>query len=288
MKKHNLVAVALVIAAMAAGSAFGHVGEQKYMFQFPAGLEPTLDGDLSDWDFVPEVYRNRGADLFNQFGAPLDLADFNSLTIWGYSPTTGLAYFGYWVADDHINNTEKWSTTTDWDHSGGLFSNFPDASDEFNARWKGSQAQRYDYSAPVFSSSSYYTRNNHTAWAGVTPYVEWGGQFLKGDVDTHEPAEMQGEISMLPFDEIHPDGLELSTVHVWTEGEIVGLETNWGDKDADPGAYDDAYWSHFGGEGASYNADKFGDVLLAPVEPGLPTAVTSSTWGQIKSSFTME
>ena len=73
MKKHNLVAVALVFAAMATGSACGHVGETKYMFQFPAGLEPTLDGDLSDWDFVPEVYRNRGADLFNQFGAPLDL-----------------------------------------------------------------------------------------------------------------------------------------------------------------------------------------------------------------------
>ena len=122
----------------------------------------------------------------------------------------------------------------------------------------------------------------------MTPYVEWGGQFLKGDVNTHEPAEMQGEVSMLPFDEIHPDGFDLSTVHVWTEGEIVGIETNWGDKDVDAGAYDDAYWSHFGGEGASYNADKFGDVLLAPVEAGLPTAVTSCTWGQIKSSFTME
>ena len=288
MRKLNIVAVALVVAAMVAGSAFAHTGEQKYMFQFPAGLEPTLDGDLSDWDFVPEVYRNRGADMFNQYGAPLDLADFNSLTMWGYSKSTGLAYFAFWVADDALNSTEKWSTTTDWDHSGGIFRGFPDANDEFKARWSGAQAQRYDIAAPIFSSSGYYTKNNYTAWAGVSPYVEWGGQFLKGEVDTQEPAEMQGEASMMPFDEIHPDGFDGSRVHIFEANQIIGLEQNWGDKDADPGSYDDAYWSHFGGIGASKDADKFGDVLLAPVEPGLPTAVASSTWGQIKSSFTME
>ena len=95
--------------------------------------------------------------------------------------------------------------------------------------------------------------------------------------------------NVMSFDDIHPDGVDQSIQHNWVEGSIVGIEVNWGDKDADPGAYDDAYWSGFGGVGASKDADQFGDYLLAPIEEGLPdtraTAVESSTWGQIKSSF---
>ena len=95
------------------------------------------------------------------------------------------------------------------------------------------------------------------------------------------------EYAMVPFDDIHPDGPDASIEHKFAEGQIVGLEVNWGDKDADPGAYDDAYWSGFGGVGASRDADQFGDYLLAPVEAGLPvaTAVETSTWGQIKTSL---
>ena len=115
-------------------SASAHQGVVKFMFQFPAGLEPTLDGELDDWAIVPEVYYSRAENMFNQYGAPLDLSDFNSFTVWGYSLATNKAYFAYWVADDMVHNTEKWSTTTDWDHTGGQFRSFSDESDEFVAR----------------------------------------------------------------------------------------------------------------------------------------------------------
>ena len=116
----------------------------------------------------------------------------------------------------------------------------------------------------------------------------WGGAFLRGDVNTFEPAEMFTEYAMVPFDDIHPDGPDASIEHKFAEGQIVGIEVNWGDKDADPGSYDDAYWSGFGGVGASKDADQFGDYLLAPIEPDLPKAATgveASTWGQIKTSL---
>ena len=87
-----------------------------------------------------------------------------------------------------------------------------------------------------------------------------------------------------PFDDIHPDGEAASIVHILEEGQIVGIEHNWGDKDAEPGTYDDAYWSVFGGVGASADADQFGDYLLAPPED-LPSAVADNTWGQIKSGI---
>lgn len=284
MKRSTAVLTFVLIALVAASGAFAHVGEMKYMFQFPAGMEPELDGDMSDWDIVGDFYRVRAENMFNQFGAPMDLSDFNCWLAYGYSLATNKAYFAYWVYDDMLNNTEKWSTTTDWDHTGGRFRSFGEG-DDYEARWGSAQAQRYDLAAPIYSSSGYYTKCLGKDWVGEAPYVEWGGQILSGDVGTFEPAEIFGEFALVPFDDAHPDGESASIIHVFQEGQIIGMETNWGDKDADPGAYDDAYWSVFGGVGASADADQFGDFLLAPVEDDLPSAVQDNTWGQIKSSF---
>ena len=84
----RLASLATLLVLLATSGTQAHQGELRFMFQFPAGLEPTLDGDHSDWAFVPEVYYNRGENMFNQFGAPLDLSDFNSYQIWGYSLAT--------------------------------------------------------------------------------------------------------------------------------------------------------------------------------------------------------
>ncbi|MFH1568207.1 MAG: hypothetical protein ABIL09_09435 [Gemmatimonadota bacterium] len=286
MRKHSVFCVALLIVILAVGSAFAHKGEMKYMYQFPAGMEPELDGSMADWDIVGDFYRARAENMFNQFGAPMDLSDFNCWIAWGYSLSTNRAYMGYWVHDDMLHNTEKWSTTTDWDHTGGKFRSFGEG-DEYETRWGSAQAQRYDMSAPVYSSGGYYTTCLGKAWAGAAPYIDWGGQILSGDVGTFEPAELFGEVAIMPFDDAHPDGEAASIVHQFAEGQIVGVETNWGDKDADPQNYDDAYWSVFGGVGASADADQFGDYLLAPPDV-VPTAVQDNTWGQIKSSFVSE
>ncbi len=286
MRKLSIAVVALFLAAMVATGASAHKGQMKYMYQFAPGTEPDLDGEMADWDVVGDFYRARAETMFNQFGAPMDLADFNCWTAWGYSLSTNKAYFAYWVSDDMLNNTEKWSTTTDWDHSGGQFRSFQQG-DEYEKRWDCAQAQRYDIAAPVYSSSGYYTKNLGKVWAGTAPYVEWGGKFLKGSVGTFEPAELFGEVAIMPFDDCHPDGEVASVVHRFKEGEIVGVETNWGDKDADPANYDNAYWSVFGGVGASQDANQFGDYLLAPLESG-PTATADNTWGQVKAGFISE
>lgn len=290
MHRIKTLLTAATLFGFSAGVATAHQGELKFMFQFPDHLTPVLDGDMSDWDIVTDVYKIQAETMFNQFGAPLDLSDFNAWIAWGYNVNEGKAYFGAWIADDYINDTEKWSTTTDWDHSGGIFRGF-DQGDDFETRWASSQAQRYDLAGPIFSSSGYFTRiiDGSKSWAGQPPFVEWAGKFLRGDVNTQEPAEMFTEVAMVVFDDIHPDGADQSIRHDWSEGGIVGIEVNWGDKDVDPSAYDDAYWSGFGGIGASRDADQFGDYLLAPLEEGLPdsrpTAVEVSTWGHIKSTF---
>ena len=69
MRKLNVFVGAVIVAALSAVPASGHQGEMKFMFQFPDHLVPTLDGDMSDWDIVSEVYQIQGETMFNQFGA---------------------------------------------------------------------------------------------------------------------------------------------------------------------------------------------------------------------------
>ena len=85
MKKLNALLGAALVATLATGPSYGHQGEMKFMFQFPDHLVPTLDGDMSDWDIVGEVYQIQGETMFNQFGAPMDLSDFNAKLMWGYN-----------------------------------------------------------------------------------------------------------------------------------------------------------------------------------------------------------
>jgi hypothetical protein len=287
MKKIHVALIALVILAVSAGSAFGHIGETKFMFQFPDGLTPTLDGDPSDWDIVTDAYKINAENMFNQFAAPLDLGDFNAWVAWGYNLSENRAYLACWAFDDMAHGSEHFSVEVDWDHSGEQYRAF-EQGDDYEARWINAHNQKYDVAAPAQDPSGYFVKMSGKEWVAEEPSTEWGGKFLTGAPDTFEPAEFFVELRLTPWDDAHPDGPDASIQHVFKEGDIVGLEVNRGDKDADPGAYDDAYWSTFGGVNAWEFADQFGDYLLAPVEAGLPTAVEATTWAHIKSSFATE
>ena len=52
------IGVCWLVGLVSAGPAAAHLPEgiTYNLFQWPAGLEPTLDGDLSEWDIVPEDY----------------------------------------------------------------------------------------------------------------------------------------------------------------------------------------------------------------------------------------
>lgn len=61
MKKILSIASAVALGIMLQASAVSaHVPipgiDTGTLFQWPAGQEPVLDGDLSEWDIVPEDY----------------------------------------------------------------------------------------------------------------------------------------------------------------------------------------------------------------------------------------
>lgn len=287
MRRSNIVIAVLCIGLLSAGSVSGQLGETQLMFQFPDHLVPEMDGSMSDWDIVGEAYKIRAEEMFNQFSAPMDLSDFNSWIAWGYNLTENKAYLGAWLYDDMIHGSEHWSVEVDWDQSMDQYRAF-EQGDDYEARWINAKNQKFDVAAPAQDPTGYYIKVSGKSWLAEEPWTVWGGQFLAGAEGTFEPAEMFVEIAFVPFDDVHPDGPEESIQHTFAEGDLVGLEVNRGDKDADPGSYDDAYWSTFGGVNAWKFADQFGQYLLAPVEEDLPSAVADNTWGRIKSSFVTE
>ena len=85
MKKITVFfALALCVAVVAPATAHVPEGAVRTAFQWPAGLEPTLDGDLSEWSIVPEDYLITFADhtAFNG-EKPAEFGDLNFRTIVG-------------------------------------------------------------------------------------------------------------------------------------------------------------------------------------------------------------
>ena len=259
MKRINKISIALLVSALMVGSAFGHQGEMKFMFQFPDHLTPVLDGDMSDWDIVSDVYKIKAENHVQPVRRAHGSERLQCLAHLGltHQRRQGL-FFSLGCRRLHQQHREVVDDYR-WDHSGGIFRGF-DQGDDHETRYAMPKLNATIWPAqfsalPVIIPGYRWLQS----LGGPVPLRGVGRPVLRGNVDTQEPAEMFGEYSIVPFDDIHPDGADQSVQHAWVEGTVVGIEVNWGDKDADPGSYDDAYWSGFGGVGASRDADQFGD-----------------------------
>jgi len=95
------------------------------------------------------------------------------------------------------------------------------------------------------------------------------------------------ECALIAFDELDWMGLDQSRIHNLEQGEVIGANLGFGDRDLDP-KYIDGFWSLSPKKRTSVFAERFTDFLLAPVEEGIfkgSTVVESVTWGRIKHSF---
>lgn len=130
MKKITIL-ISVFLCAVLVGSAWGHYPEGQVLtaFQWPAGLEPTMDGDLSEWDIVPEDYSVPFADYHRGSDGepPTDFSDLNFNTIVGYSTGTNRVYFmmerfdNLWDRDGQggvAGGDDTWEIHIDGDHSG--------------------------------------------------------------------------------------------------------------------------------------------------------------------------
>lgn len=279
-----LPAVLLVLEGIPT-SSWSHrpAGVTYYTFQFPDGHLPVLDGDLSEWDIVPEAYVIRTEDMYELHGGQgkegvgMDLRDFAARVIVGWSDTTNRLYLMAEVFDDTHQadraidrwDDDSWNITIDADHSGGRYA-WLNASTEIGEeeakRLHHAQATWYGLAEPPVQGVDFYTRSTWTSDQGEFFDVGWD---FKGDM--FGESTYAYELFIYPFDDLNWMGPEVSKAHDLREGETIGLVCFFYDYDLlnTP----DACWTISDGHGA--HAESLSDFYLCPVDPvfaalGLP------------------
>jgi hypothetical protein len=305
MRKYTALLIAVAFSFGLAGSALAHLpeGYMYFAFQFPDHLVPSMDGDLGDWDFVPDVYRidneNHMIESFVQEnrdpGGAFDASTLVLNAIIGWNETQNRMIFTTWYWDDMhqvdraaeagglMHTDDCIEIMIDADHTGGKFRGLGET-DEEKRRLECSQAQRYAISEPAPDARGFRSAN-FGAWTEAKGGVnaDWGWSYdgvLMGE------GMLYCEFSIRPWDDLNFEGPDVSLEHDLEEGEIIGMNLSYGDFDET----DDymSYWTHSGGSGTTSNASVLADFLLMEVEEGLPdapTAVEQGSWGRIKASF---
>ena len=307
MKKAFL---ALCLTAGLAFSAWGHVPEGQVLlaYQFPAGAEPTLDGDLSEWAAVPPDYWI-GPEYYT---APdgsqwTDLSDLNSKVIVGYSASTDRLYIHHEYFDDfrkrdfanlppvegifgdEPNLPDTFEIQVDGDHGGEDSWFDPAAEPENGSRW----AQNIHFRIPDLDPTSQNVNEEATAWAWYwqsqatwTGNLPWATSGYTSDaVEPNAPdVNAQAEWMFTVWDNLQWDDPDASAMHDMVEGEIIGMNWQISDYDnLDDNTSED--WLLNGQATIWQTSSVATDFLLAPPEDG-SAAVEAESWGRVKAAFT--
>ena len=290
MKKCLISLVALSFVVGFVGMAAGvDIGEMQYVFQFPDGMTPTIDGDISDWDIVPELYWIHEENMVQDEGIEFDPSDHNMKFAWGWNDTENRIYFATWIYDDsYMESGEYFSIYVDASHSKlGPDAIYVTSPDEEKERWFWALANKYYFLRPEKGTTMYSYNTTDPDWDCMPPYGDHGLQFLDGALGSNGPSTVTAEMMVTPWEDLNSqsgetaaESLPKSKILDLTENELIGIELAKSDTDVDE---DRDYRTVFAAGYYADNAGLWGDWLLSPLEEGL--AVESATWGRIKSSF---
>ena len=295
MKAIFILCVATVLIGLP-GMAWGHYpeGVTFFAFQWPPGHEPVMDGDLSEWEIVPEKYISRTEEFHEILYHLIDPYDFDiTRSIVSWSEPQNRLYFAAEVFDDvhqidrdriqDLTTDDTFEIMIDADHSGGQYSAFLVFAEE---EWKeitGAQATQYGLSVPAPKGLKSFKSYNASTWTEKPPWAEYA---WKMEEAPEGGSTMFYEVSIIPFDHLNWLGPEQSQIHNLEAGEIIGLNIAFSDWDQDL-EYWEGYWVLSGRSKTFVYAERFTNFLLAPVEWELFrfSAVERATWGRIKSTF---
>ncbi len=273
-------------------------GEVFKAFQFPAGFEPAVDGQLDDWRLVGDAYRITSDDLHDLIGgSQTDVEDFSATLFVGWSKEQNRLYIAAQVSDD-IHQIDRPAGTAstriflddalevfvDADHSGGQFANFSELSPEEQAKVNGTQASHFVLAGPP-PDEDFFVNYSAAAWYALAdgPYTE-AAVVYEGQENGR--GIVRYEMSLVPFDRIDVSASFLSVEHRLQESEIIGFNVEFNDFDIQSDLLD-AKWS-LSGELNSYRfSERFADLMLMPLEGiFVPTVVEQRSWGAVKKHTT--
>lgn len=304
MRKVAVMLAVGVIAASSAVLAHDPVDEIWTAVQFPAGSEPTIDGNCGEWDSVipGDQYYLLSESFYDEDLArgEMNPSDLTITTRMGWSANTEMFYYCQSVFDDvHVIDR---ADSYDWYDDDG-------AEHMWVALHMGEQELRdfreteginpqwgVNFAVPKSSTGD--------TWMVVSPCnaCDWSNNHneqhsLEWSFDGEEFGESTYHYEhQMRFLDFYPAGLDYAEVggyseHVWknmNDGDII--HTTWRNNDDDgeeEGGGPTDRWNTgvlgVGGFG-------MGDTYLEEHNPDLPwgdmmTSVESQSWGRIKAQF---
>ncbi len=239
MMKTIISSIVAVLLFCSSAFALERPGIEFKVFQFPPDMIPTIDGDPSDWDIVPESYAIHMTDMVdNVYDCPVDLADKDCTVRVGWVNGMNQLYFlyesydDYWrISDDDLIN-DIFEISVDADLSGeALIKAFhPEAEelgrDNLHYTMHGVHAQNYHIFTPP-GKKDWAMVWGCAGWLKRLPYANSACKtYFEGN-----SGRLVLECWITPYDYASPDGPETSKVSELKENSIIGL--TWGVSDYD-------------------------------------------------------
>ncbi len=259
--------------------AFAHLpgGKTYRVFQFPDSLLPSMDGDLGDWQRVPEAYWIGTAalkDTEKGQGTRVDEEDLGVRVAVGWNQTHNRLYFAVEAQDDVLNierglppegiwGGDIFEIVVDADHSGGIYNGFSAADSTLENRWRSAQAQNYHVFFPPQSQDWTMWLWGKAQWTCKPPFaaVGWKYEGVAGG-----KGKVHQELWVTPFGDLHWAGPDSSLVHQLQEGQIIGVSWSFLDFDASDEQYD-GFWNLSHNSRMDHTADLLLDFVLEPTAP---------------------
>jgi len=291
--------LALVLALPLLVGAHTPEGELFFAAQFPDNAIPVMDGDISEWDIVPETpYHIRN----DRLSAPdpsiltaergsTDPSDLSMHHVVGWNNTENKLYFMSEIFDN-LHNSDREDVARFWDD---------DALEiEVNASHVPIDEQRleegpavnisYKWCVPPIEGQYQYLEPiaTYTWFQDGTEYINFGWSF---EGEQFGESTYYYEMAIIPILALSKDeatSLEGSEFLDLEEGTTIHFSPNVGDID-EPGGTDN-YQSFWGLSTDAPCCRSSTDLVMAELDPLLlealearGTAVEQTSWGRIKA-----
>lgn len=252
MKKNISIITLLLLQFFCISNLYGQNDNFFKVFCFPSDKIPQIDGDISDWDIVPEKYLITIDSMTEDEGNYMN-PDKSTLDIEvkvGWSKETNRLYFLYKAYDNYWSFSRDdlmvdiFEVVVDGDRSGGAFIDkfYPFNDISKKEAWElfhGRQAQNYHiYTPPKNGDWCMYWGPQQ--WLKEEPFSKYAYNynFKEGSGGT-----LTLEFYITPFDYASPKGVEYSVKSELYENKLIGLCWAVIDYDNNEGKPKDGFWN---------------------------------------------